>query len=97
MGKTHFDIKYDSSQCQIDLIKGQMTRKDCKIRKPYRVYEANGCWKISTNFVNHLKMCHKSVPATGAEPNLTPSNVATVLLTSDPTEGASTSESVFSN
>lgn len=72
--KTQYDIKYDASQCQIDLINPRITCTACNIRKPFQVYEANGCWKLAVNFLNHLKTCHKSVPATGAQPNVTPAN-----------------------
>jgi hypothetical protein len=90
--KTQYDIAYDSSQCQIDLIRPRFTCTACKIRKPFQVYEANGCWKLATNFVNHLKMCHRSVPETGAEPNVTPApaNESPVLPINEPTEGAPT-------
>lgn len=90
--KTQYDIAYDSSQCQIDLINPRFTCTACKIRKPFQVYEANGCWKLATNFVNHLKMCHRSVPETGAEPNVTPApaNESPVLPINEPTEGAPT-------
>jgi hypothetical protein len=66
------------------------------MRKPFKAYEGNGCWKLAANFVNHLKMCHKSLPATEDDLNITSANIAKGSSTSEPEpkERASTSESV---
>jgi hypothetical protein len=57
---TKYPIKYEPSQCNIDLVKASITCTACNLQNPFKVYEECGSWKLSTGLVSHLKLHHKS-------------------------------------
>ena len=53
LSRTKFSTEYACFDCEIDLALGTMKCTACNLKHIFKVYDANGCWKLPNNFIGH--------------------------------------------
>ena len=53
LSRTKFSTEYARSDCKIDLALGTMKCTACNLKHIFKVYDANGCWKLPNHFIGH--------------------------------------------